>query len=161
LTSSTSVFQLFAKPKVYTKNIIKNNKNMRLSPLTRIFSFHPEKNVSKAKKNNAIDAISEKGTSLYRVELFACRGYTSAAAQSTSQVFAIFEPTTFHKANSVCHFSADNTFTKSSGALVPNATIVSPITRGEIPNLAAKADAPLTSTSAHFIRTINPITRYI
>jgi len=103
--------------------------------------------------------MRENGTSLYIVELLAWSGYTRAAAQSTSQVFAIFDPTTFHKANSVCHLSAENTFTKSSGAEVQKATIVSQITNGEIPNFVARALAQLTSISAHLIKIINPNTK--
>jgi hypothetical protein len=63
-TFSISTLPLFAKPKVYTKNMMKNNRNIRLSPLSKIFSPAHEKNVSNARKNKATDAISEKGTSL-------------------------------------------------------------------------------------------------
>jgi len=120
----------------------------------------PEKKVSNARNNNAKEAIRENGTSLYIVELFAWSGYTTAAAPRTSHVFAIFDPITFQRASSVCHFNAENTFTKSSGADVPKATIVRPITRGDIQSLLAIEDAPETRISAHLINTIKPIIRY-
>jgi len=75
-------------------------------------------------------------------------------------VFAIFEPITFQSARSVCHLRAENTFTNNSGAEVPNATIVRPITKGDIPSFVAIDEAQLTSTSAHLIRTTNQKTRY-
>jgi len=159
--SSLLLFPDLASAKVYEKNIIKNNKNIKLSHLVKIFTSAPEKNISNARNKRASDAKNEKGTSLYIVELFACRGYTSAAAPKTSHVFAIFDPITFHKASSVCHLKAERIFTKSSGADVPKATIVSPMTRADIHNLLAIEEAPSTSTSAHLIRTIKPITRYI
>lgn len=94
------------------------------------------------------------------MELFACSGYTIAATQSTSQVFAILDHTTFHNARSVSHLSAEKTFTKSSGAEVQKATMVKPITSGEIPYLVARLLAQLTSISAHLIKIINPNTKY-
>lgn len=160
-SSHFSCFHHFASPKVYAKKSINNNKNTKLSHLSITFVVAPEKNVSNARKNKASDAIRENGTSLYMVELWAFSGYTSAATQSTSQVFAIFDPITFHKANSVCHFNAESIFTNSSGAEVPKATIVRPITSWEIPNLLARDQAPLTKTSAHLMSTINQITKYI
>lgn len=103
--------------------------------------------------------MREKGTSLYIVDAFACSGYTSAAIPRTSQVLAIFDPITFPSARSVCPLIAENTFTKSSGAEVPNATIVSPITSGEIHNSCAIEEAHFTSTSAHFTSIMSQIIR--
>jgi hypothetical protein len=50
-------------------------------------------------------------------------------------------------------------FTINSGADVPKATIVSPITKGEIPNFFALEEAPSTKRSAPLIRKINPINK--
>lgn len=47
-------------------------------------------------------------------------------------------------------------FTTSSGAEVPKATIVSPITISEILNLFAVDEAPETSISAPLIKNTNP-----
>jgi len=151
----------FAIPNVYTKNITKNKRRTRLSPLVRILISAPEKNTSKLKNRRAREARIVKGISLKIVEDFAVRGYTIAAAPSISKVLAILEPITFQRASPVCPFIAENIFTKSSGALVPKATIVSPITRDDIPNLFAILDAPLTKKSAPLIKTINQTIRRI
>jgi len=49
----------------------------------------------------------------------------------------------------------------SSGALVPKATTVSPITKGDMPNLEASRDAPCTSHSAPKISNPNPAKKVI
>jgi hypothetical protein len=46
--------------------------------------------------------------------------------------------------------------TANSGELVPNATTVSPIMRGEIPRPDAMLDAPRTNISAPIISAANP-----
>jgi hypothetical protein len=51
---------------------------------------------------------------------------------------------------------ADCTLTTSSGALVPNATTVSPTTKGEIPIPTANREAPRTRSSAPIVNTTNP-----
>lgn len=160
-SEASSSHQVFEIQNVYAKKIIKNSKKTRLSPLVTIFSDAHEKSVSKARKNNANEAIREKGTSLYIVELFAFKGYISPATQSMRRIFAIFEPITFHKASSVCHLNQERTFTKSSGAEVPNATIVKPITKEEIQKVFAILEAHVTSISAPLIRIKKPITSKI
>jgi len=157
---STSGFPLFASQNVYAKNNINNKRNTKLSPLYIMFSVAHEKKVSNAKKNKAKEAIKEKGTSLLIVDDFACKGYTIAATHNTSQVFAIFDPTIFQSAKSVSHLIAENIFTNNSGADVPNATIVSHITSGEIPYLVARLLAQLTRISAPLMRITNQNMRY-
>ncbi len=68
-----------------------------------------------------------------------------------SNILAIFDPTMFHNASQVSHFIADIVFTNISGAEVQNATIVSPITRFEIPSFFAIFVDQLTKYQAHFI----------
>jgi hypothetical protein len=51
---------------------------------------------------------------------------------------------------------AANRFTKSSGVEVPNATIVSPITREGIPNRFESEAEPFTRRSAPFSKKITP-----
>ncbi len=158
---SSLLDELFASQNVYEKKRIKKSKNTKDSHLVIIFTDPNQKKLSKARNNKANDAISEKGTSLYIVELLACSGYTIAATPSTSHVFAILDPMTFQSAKSVCPFIAESIFTKSSGALVPKATIVRPITRADIPKRFAILEAHSTRISAHLISTMNHITRYI
>ena len=54
---------------------------------------------------------------------------------------------------------ADRKDTASSGALVPNATTVSPMTSGEIPHFPAAPALPSTNQSAPFTRSAKPRTR--
>ena len=72
-------------------------------------------------------------------------------------MFNIFEPTTFAVAMSFWPFNAAVTLTAASGALVPNATIVSPINNDGILNFLAIDDAPDTNPSAPLIYNKNPI----
>ncbi len=75
-------------------------------------------------------------------------GRTRAASPRIRPRFAIFEPTTLPTATSARPFSAPCTLTASSGALVPKATTVRPMTSDERPKRRASAAAPLTSHSA-------------
>ena len=62
-------------------------------------------------------------------------------------MLAMFEPITFPIAIPALPFMDDVMLTSSSGADVPNATIVIPITKGEMRNLRASATPPFTSQS--------------
>ena len=73
-------------------------------------------------------------------------------------MFAILLPTTFEIARSLFPSSNETKLTTNSGADVPNATTVSPITRDEIPNFFATLPAPSTKKSAHLIKSTNQIT---
>ncbi len=61
---------------------------------------------------------------------------------------AIFEPTEFPKAMAPLWERAAPTPTTNSGADVPYATTVRPITRGRTPSEETRPDAPRTSHSA-------------
>ena len=52
------------------------------------------------------------------------------------------------------------TLAATSGAEVPMATMVRPITRGGTPNRWARPTAPLTNKSAHFQRSSSPARRH-
>ena len=65
-------------------------------------------------------------------------------------------PTTFPIEISVECCTADVTETASSGALVPNATIVSPITKGEMRHFFAIPAPPSTNQSAPFTKSASP-----
>ena len=56
-------------------------------------------------------------------------------------------------------FNAEPTDTAISGALVPNATMVRPMTSGEMPNDSASRDAPRTSSSAPATSAPSPSTK--
>ena len=72
------------------------------------------------------------------------RGYIMAVTPSIKAILAIFDPTTLPIAISGFPLKAACILTRSSGAEVPKATIVIPITSGEILNLEAIDTAPLT-----------------
>ncbi len=78
-----------------------------------------------------------------------------AVTQSISKIFAILLHKIFPIARSVFPSSAEKTLTASSGVEVQNATMVNPITRGEILNFKAIELAQETRVSAHFIKIIN------
>lgn len=78
-----------------------------------------------------------------------------------TKILAIFDPTTFPNARSVFPESALVTDTRSSGEDVPNATIVRPITIGDIFSLSDTEDAPETRKSAPLISINNPTTKRI
>src|SRR5687767_2677563 len=70
----------------------------------------------------------------------------------------MLDPTTLPNDRPVLPASAAETFTASSGVLVPNATTVSPMTIGETPSRRATADAPRTSASAPATSRARPTT---
>ena len=84
-------------------------------------------------------------------------GFTIAVIPITTKKLNIFDPTTFAIAMSFWPFNAAVTLTAASGALVPNATIVSPINNDGILNFLAIDDAPDTNPSAPLINNKNPI----
>ena len=71
-------------------------------------------------------------------------------------MFAMLLPTILPTESPEAPFNAAPTLTTSSGAEVPKATTVKPITRGETFNLSARATEPLTRNSAPPNRRINP-----
>ena len=75
-------------------------------------------------------------------------GATIAATPTISIVLNTFEPTTLPTAKSAVPFRADTKLTQNSGADVPKATIVSPMTSCGIRIRSASATAPSVSLSA-------------
>ena len=69
----------------------------------------------------------------------------------------IFEPITLFKAIALLPFNAASILTAASGALVPNATTVSPITTDGTFNFLATPEAPSTKKLAPPTRHIKPI----
>lgn len=74
----------------------------------------------------------------------------------TRAMFAMFDPITLPSAISGCPVIAESRLTISSGAEVPKATTVSPITRGEILNRPAIAELPLTRISPLYNKSAIP-----
>lgn len=101
-------------------------------------------------------AIKVKTVSFWRSFFWTLRGYKSAETPKISKIFAILLPKIFPMAIPESPFRLELMFTTSSGAEVPKATIVSPITISEMLNLLAVEDAQLTSISAPLIKNTNP-----
>ena len=85
-------------------------------------------------------------------------GVTKAATPRMKSTLKMLLPTTLPSARSAWPLKADITLTANSGALVPKATTVSPMTSGEIPHTAANREAPFTSHSALTTSRIKPST---
>ena len=85
-------------------------------------------------------------------------GIIIADKPTATSKLKIFEPIIFPIAISLDPFNAALILTAASGALVPNATIVSPISKVGIFAIFAIDEAPSTKKSAPLISIINPIT---
>ena len=99
----------------------------------------------------------KKGISFFTVLFGIAIGYTKDVSQRMRNIFDILLQSMFEIAKSVFLENAAIIFTTSSGALVPNATTVKPITSDDIPNFFATLEPPSTSISAHFISKTNQI----
>ena len=82
-----------------------------------------------------------------------------ALIPNIKRILNMFDPITLPSAMSVLSFNALVKDTTSSGADVPKATIVNPITMGAILNRAARLDAPSTRKSAPLTSIIKPIAK--
>ena len=89
------------------------------------------------------------------------KGFITAHTPSTIRRLKMFEPTTLLSAISFEPLRAAEVLTASSGALVPNATIVSPIMTDGTLNIAAIDELPSTKRSAPFTKATNPATSRI
>ena len=98
--------------------------------------------------NSSTEAMTVNGISFFTVDFAITIGATIAAQPTMSSVLKMFEPTTLPSAMSGVPFRADTKLTNSSGADVPAATIVSPITISGTFIRRASPDAPSVSRSA-------------
>src|SRR5690606_30821427 len=90
------------------------------------------------------------------IRIWTLRPPTTAESPRMSSTFAVLLPTTFPSATSVVSPSAALTDTASSGALVPNATTVSPTITGAMPKRVAVEAAPFTRRSAPHTSAASP-----
>lgn len=74
-----------------------------------------------------------------------------AETHKIKRIFAILLHRIFPITNHEFQATLETTFTTSSGAEVPNATIVSHIIRSERKNFLANAEAPSTNKLAHLM----------
>ena len=107
---------------------------------------------------SATEASRATGTSFLTVEGRMVIGATIAATPTMSMALKMFEPTTLPTARSAVPFSADTKLTQNSGADVPSATMVSPITICGISIRSARATAPSVRRSAPHKTSTTPAT---
>ena len=84
----------------------------------------------------------QRGISFFMSSLLTLRGRTNTVHPIIISVLKRLLPTTFPRAMSPLPFIADIALTANSGAEVPNATMVSPITSSETFILFAMEEAP-------------------
>jgi len=101
-----------------------------------------------ASAQNSSEIPSMKGISRRTIDARTRRGRNSAARARISPTFAMLLPTTFPTARSGVPLRAARRLTASSGADVPKATSVSPITSRETPSPSARRAEPRTKPSA-------------
>ena len=106
---------------------------------------------------NAMIVSTMKGISMVLVLCWILSGLTILAIHSINNIFAILLPSMFPIAKSVVPCSDEVILTTSSGAEVPNATIVSPTIISDTPNFLAIVLAQSTRKSAPLISSINQI----
>ncbi len=98
------------------------------------------------------------GSSLLSIDSGAFNGFIKAAMPNAIPTLNRLEPNAFPMASSGFFCIAATAEEKISGAEVPKATIVRPISSGETPRFLAKPDAPETNLSAPQISPRNPST---
>lgn len=98
----------------------------------------------------------EKGISLLTVCLFTTNGAITADVPRIKRVLVILDPIMFPRAIPVLPRKLAKALTINSGADVPKATTVKPITKVEILNFLATEEDPSTTISAPLIKKINP-----
>ena len=111
-----------------------------------------------ARKPTSNVATNEKGISEKYVFRLIGSGQIIADTPRISKMLATLEPKIFPSANCELPSKLAIRFTSSSGKLVPNDTMVNPITISDILNRFPIAEAPSTSKSAPLIRITNPTT---
>ena len=107
---------------------------------------------------SSTEAATEKGMSRLTVERLMTIGATMAETPTMSMAFIVLEPTTLPTARSGVSLRAETTLTKSSGAEVPAATMVSPMMISGTFSLRASEAAPSVRRSAPQRTSATPMT---
>ncbi len=117
--------------------------------------------VSRSKTINAVEISRSNGSSFETVSCLTLMGQMMAAMPIKSRTLMILLPITLPIRMSVLPLRSDEKETASSGAPVPKATIVRPISSFETLKCEAVEEAPSTSQSAPLIRKTKPTTSKI
>ena len=126
----------------------KKQSNSSPSVMLRMLASSPFRNTSLAQTSKAMEERMHKGISFCSVFRVTAIGANSAVQPTIISVLKMLLPTTLPIAISALPFKAEDTLTVSSGADVPKATIVSPITMLGIRKRWATDAAPSVSPLA-------------
>lgn len=117
--------------------------------------------MSKNTTTKSVDIKRVKGNSFLTVSSFTFIGLITAAIPKIKSIFKILLPITLPRTISVFPLASALIDTANSGALVPKATIVSPISIFGTLKFWAIDDEPSTNISEPLIKNIKPITNKI
>ena len=145
-----------AMANVYPMKMAKKQSKSRPSTLFSIFSVALSRNMSLAHISNTTEERIQSGISFRKVFRVMTIGANSAVHPTIISVLNMLLPTTLPMAMSALPFRAEATLPVSSGADVPKATMVSPITMEGMRKRLATEAAPSVSPLAPSKMRINP-----
>lgn len=119
----------------------------------------PVRPASRKRKIKAVEIRSKRGSSFEIVFLLILMGLIRAATPIKRRMFRILLPITLPRSISVLPLISEEIETASSGAPVPKATIVRPISCFETLKFEAAEEAPDTSQFAPLIKRVKPTIR--
>ena len=135
---------------------MKKSKITNPSFLVTTFDILLSNKLSFIKKNNNVLIKITIGISFFIVLFLTITGLIKAQIPIIKRIFKILLPITFPSTISALLEIIDLTETANSGALVPKATIVRPISIFDNLKFCAKDAAPSTKTSAPLIKITKP-----
>ena len=138
---------------------IANNNTQIIASLREIrLVSAPVMSTSRTRTIRAVEIRSKSGISFEIVERLIFIGLIMAATPINRRMFMMLLPMTFPSSMSVFPEISEEMETANSGAPVPIATIVRPISCFETLKFEATDEAPETSQSAPLIRRMKPAT---
>ena len=141
-------------------NIRKKARSTSPSARDTTFSEAPSISISAEQNHSTSEERMTNGISFESVERPTPKGITRAVQPVIISILKIFEPTTLPMAIPELPLSAETMLITSSGAEVPKATIVRPITRSLTPQRRARSEAPSVSQLAPKSINASPTIRY-
>ncbi len=138
--------------------MLKNSRQIIASARENVLIIASARLTSNNRTMSAVEIKSKRGSSLDTVSFLTLMGRMTAAIPIRSRTLMILLPMTLPTKISVLPLINEENETASSGAPVPKATIVRPISSLLTLKLDATEDAPSTSQSAPLINKTKPIT---
>ena len=127
----------------------------------KVLMMASDRLISSSNTMSAVEIRSRRGSSLETVSLLTLMGRIMAAIPIRSKTLIMLLPMTLPTKMSVLPLKSDEKDTASSGAPVPKATMVRPISSLLTLKFDAIDEAPSTSQSAPLIRKMKPTTRSV